>query len=175
VQKRKSTQKPRDTSTPAGATTSESVRSMVKKGNRFSKRINYDAIEGLFGSSTINGSSNKVEKLWSFDKDRDSSVDVEDGRPHKPSHVHTRSRTPGQAECPYDERHEEEDKGEMVQVLEDEGGGVGFAMRKQYEQTHNATLQQLDEAAEYEGDDTLAEDDPRYEDYNYYEAYEQEV
>ncbi|KAI0085997.1 Brf1-like TBP-binding domain-containing protein [Irpex rosettiformis] len=47
--KRKTTSnKPRDASTPHGATAAESVKNLLKKNPRYSKRINYDALRDLF-------------------------------------------------------------------------------------------------------------------------------
>ncbi|KAJ3766258.1 BRF1-domain-containing protein [Lentinula raphanica] len=40
--------KPRDTSTPHGATPAESVRNLIQKNPKYSKRINYDALKDLF-------------------------------------------------------------------------------------------------------------------------------
>ncbi|KAJ3714634.1 BRF1-domain-containing protein [Lentinula guzmanii] len=58
--RRKTTQsnKPRDTSTPHGATPAESVRSLIQKNPKYSKRINYDALKDLFvGGEPPNGRS----------------------------------------------------------------------------------------------------------------------
>ncbi|OCH87175.1 BRF1-domain-containing protein [Obba rivulosa] len=46
--RRKTNNKPRDASTPHGSTTAESVRNLIKKNPRYSKRINYDALKDLF-------------------------------------------------------------------------------------------------------------------------------
>ncbi|KAH7915131.1 BRF1-domain-containing protein [Hygrophoropsis aurantiaca] len=46
--KRKTTNKPRDESTPSGNTAAESVRNLMKKNPKYSKRINYDALKDLF-------------------------------------------------------------------------------------------------------------------------------
>ncbi|KAJ4479898.1 hypothetical protein C8R41DRAFT_869211 [Lentinula lateritia] len=45
--------KPRDTSTPHGATPAESVRNLIQKNPRYSKRINYDALKDLFVDSNV--------------------------------------------------------------------------------------------------------------------------
>jgi transcription factor IIIB subunit 2 len=47
-QRRKTSNKPRDASTPSGSTAAESVRNLIKKNPKYSKRINYDALKGLF-------------------------------------------------------------------------------------------------------------------------------
>jgi len=46
--RRKTSNKPRDSSTPSGSTAAESVRNLIKKNPKYSKRINYDALKGLF-------------------------------------------------------------------------------------------------------------------------------
>jgi transcription factor IIIB subunit 2 len=48
MQRRKTSNKPRDASTPSGSTAAESVRNLIKKNPRYSKRINYDALKDLF-------------------------------------------------------------------------------------------------------------------------------
>ncbi|EJC99509.1 uncharacterized protein FOMMEDRAFT_160578 [Fomitiporia mediterranea MF3/22] len=50
--KRKTDNKPRDSSTPAGLTAVDAVRSMIKKSAKYSRRINYEALENLFASDT---------------------------------------------------------------------------------------------------------------------------
>ncbi|KAG5634460.1 hypothetical protein H0H81_001877, partial [Sphagnurus paluster] len=46
--RRKTNNKPRDASTPHGNTAAESVRNLLKKNPKYSKRINYDALKDLF-------------------------------------------------------------------------------------------------------------------------------
>lgn len=46
--RRKTSTKPRDTSTPAGVTAAESVRNLLKKNPKYSRRINYDALKDMF-------------------------------------------------------------------------------------------------------------------------------
>lgn len=48
IQNRKSAAKPRDSSTAHGSTTAESVKNLIKKNPKYSKRINYDALKDLF-------------------------------------------------------------------------------------------------------------------------------
>jgi transcription factor IIIB subunit 2 len=50
---RKKKDKPRDASTPHGSTAAESVRNLLKKNPRYSKRINYDALKDLFVDSGL--------------------------------------------------------------------------------------------------------------------------
>ncbi|KAI0825355.1 hypothetical protein BC628DRAFT_1374738 [Trametes gibbosa] len=46
--RRKTNNKPRDASTPHGSTAAESVRNLIKKNPKYSKRINYNALKDLF-------------------------------------------------------------------------------------------------------------------------------
>ncbi|KAG6844390.1 hypothetical protein H0H87_007202 [Tephrocybe sp. NHM501043] len=46
--RRKTNNKPRDATTPHGNTAAESVRNLLKKNPKYSKRINYDALKDLF-------------------------------------------------------------------------------------------------------------------------------
>jgi transcription factor IIIB subunit 2 len=55
-QRRKTNNKPRDASTPHGSTTAESVRNLIKKNPKYSKRINYDALKDLFVDGGVPGS-----------------------------------------------------------------------------------------------------------------------
>ncbi|KAI6136878.1 BRF1-domain-containing protein [Pisolithus sp. B1] len=78
--RRKTSMKPRDESTPSGSTAAESVRNLIKKNPKYSKRINYDALKDLFvdgGSS--NPALNEKDDLYSLDdKTDDSAVVVEE-------------------------------------------------------------------------------------------------
>ncbi|KAA1477040.1 BRF1-domain-containing protein [Dentipellis sp. KUC8613] len=47
--RRKTSAKPRDASNAHGSTAAESVRTLLKKNPKYSKRINYDALKDLFG------------------------------------------------------------------------------------------------------------------------------
>ena len=48
TQRRKTTTKPRDTSTPHGTTAAESVRNLLKKNPKYSKKINYAVLDQFF-------------------------------------------------------------------------------------------------------------------------------
>ena len=48
LQRRKTNNKPRDASTPHGSTAAESVRNLIKRNPKYSKRINYNALKDLF-------------------------------------------------------------------------------------------------------------------------------
>ncbi|GJE90501.1 CYCLIN and BRF1 domain-containing protein [Phanerochaete sordida] len=72
--------KPRDAASAHGATTAESVQSLLKKNPRYSKRINYDALRDLFDGAP--GGDEKLEDaaaLWHMDDDADAGVLVEEG------------------------------------------------------------------------------------------------
>ncbi|KAF8526611.1 BRF1-domain-containing protein [Hysterangium stoloniferum] len=47
--------KPRDASSASGSTTAESVRNLVTKNKKFSRKINYSAYDSLFGGTTDTG------------------------------------------------------------------------------------------------------------------------
>ena len=64
-QRRKTTGKPRDTSTPHGTTAAESVRNLLKKNPRYSKKINYAVLDQFFKpekSSTPDGEEGEEEE-----------------------------------------------------------------------------------------------------------------
>ncbi|THG93998.1 hypothetical protein EW026_g7381 [Hermanssonia centrifuga] len=65
--------KPRDASTPHGATAAESVRNLIKKNPRYSKRINYDALKDLFdgGAANLDEKMDRDEGLWTMDPDKE--------------------------------------------------------------------------------------------------------
>lgn len=79
-QRRKSIAKPRDESTPSGRTAAESVRNLLKKNAKYSKRINYDALKDLFvdgGNPNIN--LDEKSDLYSIDDKTEEGVIVEEG------------------------------------------------------------------------------------------------
>lgn len=73
--------KPRDATTPHGATAAESVRNLIKKNPRYSKRINYDALRDLFDGA---GPSSAVDDekvrmgtgMWTMDPDKEEETGV---------------------------------------------------------------------------------------------------
>ncbi|KXN83170.1 Transcription factor IIIB 60 kDa subunit [Leucoagaricus sp. SymC.cos] len=69
--KKRRTNKPRDTTTPSGSTAAESVRNLIKKNPKYSKRINYDALKDLFVDNTTPPSFSQSLKAISDDKDED--------------------------------------------------------------------------------------------------------
>lgn len=79
-QRRKMNTKPRDATTPHGNTAAESVRNLLKKNPKYSKRINYDALKDLFvesgGSSSVAakmrlGAIKDDDDLYTFDDEKD--------------------------------------------------------------------------------------------------------
>ncbi|KAI6045085.1 BRF1-domain-containing protein [Pisolithus marmoratus] len=79
--RRKTSMKPRDESTPPASTAAESVRNLIKKNPKYSKRINYDALKDLFADgSNSNPALNEKDDLYSIDdKADDSAVVIEEG------------------------------------------------------------------------------------------------
>lgn len=74
-QRRKTNNKPRDASTPHGSTAAESVRNLIKKNPRYSKRINYDALKDLF---TDDGAAVKLSMTPAADDKDDELYYMED-------------------------------------------------------------------------------------------------
>lgn len=73
--RRKTNNKPRDASTPHGSTAAESVRNLIKKNPRYSKRINYDALKDLF---TDDGAAVKLSMTPAADDKDDELYYMED-------------------------------------------------------------------------------------------------
>ncbi|KAH9932745.1 uncharacterized protein BXZ73DRAFT_89901 [Epithele typhae] len=69
--RRKTNNKPRDASTPHGSTAAESVRNLIKKNPKYSKRINYNALKDLF---TEDGSLFQMPNAEDEDKDEDGQI-----------------------------------------------------------------------------------------------------
>ncbi|KAF9243843.1 BRF1-domain-containing protein [Melanogaster broomeanus] len=80
--RRKSITKPRDESTPSGSTAAESVRNLLKKNPKYSKRINYNALKDLFvdgGGPVLN--LDEKDDLYSIDdKSESDDMAVNEGR-----------------------------------------------------------------------------------------------
>ncbi|EMD35190.1 hypothetical protein CERSUDRAFT_116658 [Gelatoporia subvermispora B] len=85
--RRKTSNKPRDASTPHGSTAAESVRNLIKKNPKYSKRINYDALKDLFDGSSggrvktpsTPSADFKDDGLYLMDDKDDDMVVVEEG------------------------------------------------------------------------------------------------
>ncbi|KDR71547.1 hypothetical protein GALMADRAFT_102540 [Galerina marginata CBS 339.88] len=69
--RRKTNNKPRDSSSAAGETTAESVRGLLKKNPKYSKRINYDALKDLFVES--GGLPSIAASMTTGDDDKDDA------------------------------------------------------------------------------------------------------
>jgi transcription factor IIIB subunit 2 len=68
-QRRKTNTQPRDASTATGDTAAESVRNLLKKNPKYSKRINYDALKDLFVQS--GGLPSMAANMTTGDDDKD--------------------------------------------------------------------------------------------------------
>jgi transcription factor IIIB subunit 2 len=80
--RRKTNTKPRDDSIPSGNTAAESVRNLIKKNPKYSKRINYDALKDLFVDGPQAPSLDDKENLYTMDDTKDGegmTVLEEDG------------------------------------------------------------------------------------------------
>ncbi|KAK7682161.1 hypothetical protein QCA50_014748 [Cerrena zonata] len=141
--------RPRDASTPHGSTAAESVKNLLKKNPRYSKRINYDALKDLFtdtGSpapglikmSTTPGPSTPA-MLMEVEEDEDEGL--------------------------YEEKSDGEGMGNAV-VVEEGGGGVGAGP---------AAKGKGVDIIEEDGEDEDAEGSDKGEDYAEWDVYEQEV
>ncbi|KAF9524769.1 hypothetical protein CPB83DRAFT_860671 [Crepidotus variabilis] len=69
--RRKTTNKPRDSSNAAGGTAAESVRNLIKKNPKYSKRINYEALKDLFVDT--GGSRSVATNMTNGDDDKDDA------------------------------------------------------------------------------------------------------
>jgi transcription factor IIIB 90 kDa subunit len=70
-QRRKTNTQPRDASTATGDTAAESVRNLLKKNPKYSKRINYDALKDLFVQS--GGLPSMAANMTTGDDDKDDA------------------------------------------------------------------------------------------------------
>ncbi|KAF7784937.1 hypothetical protein Agabi119p4_1102 [Agaricus bisporus var. burnettii] len=79
--KKRKSNKPRDATTPSGSTAAESVRNLIKKNPKYSKRINYGALKDLFVVTNAPPSFSQSLKAISDDKDEDGlyTMSAEDG------------------------------------------------------------------------------------------------
>ncbi|PPQ64030.1 hypothetical protein CVT24_008843 [Panaeolus cyanescens] len=78
--RRKTNAKPRDASTAAGGTAAESVRNLLKKNPKYSKRINYDALKDLFVESGGLPSSRSNVSFPGDDKDDTDLFTMDDDK-----------------------------------------------------------------------------------------------
>ena len=144
-QRRKTNNKPRDASTAAGDTAAESVRNLIKKNPKYSKRINYDALKDLFVES--GGLPSIAAAMTTGDDEKDEAelytMDDEDGDGRR-------------------------------RVIVEETGSVSLKPASEAGQPQRKkgmlALQDMNVDAEEEGSDDDKDDDIGWED-----AYEQEV
>ncbi|KAG0703161.1 BRF1-domain-containing protein [Suillus ampliporus] len=79
--RRKNSTKPRDESMPSGSTAAESVRNLIKKNPKYSKRINYDALKDLFIDGPQAPSLDDKDDLYTMDdkSDGEGMIVLEEG------------------------------------------------------------------------------------------------
>lgn len=79
--RRKTSIKPRDDSMPSGNTAAESVRNLIKKNPKYSKRINYDALKDLFVDGPQAPSLDDKDNLYTIDDkgDGEGLIVLEEG------------------------------------------------------------------------------------------------
>lgn len=77
---RRKTARPRDATTPSGATVTESVQNLVKKNLKYSRRINYNALKELFVDSGGLPSLAETMTTGMDEKDDTELIQMEDGK-----------------------------------------------------------------------------------------------
>ncbi|KII84965.1 hypothetical protein PLICRDRAFT_45822 [Plicaturopsis crispa FD-325 SS-3] len=77
--RRKTSTKPRDMSTPTGSTAAESVRHLIKKNPKYSRRINYDALKDLFDPQPATDDKDDEDLIAMDDKSDGEGVIIEEG------------------------------------------------------------------------------------------------
>ncbi|KAH9475098.1 Transcription factor IIIB 60 kDa subunit [Psilocybe cubensis] len=136
--RRKTNNKPRDASSAAGDTAAESVRNLIKKNPKYSKRINYEALKDLFVN---NGSAPSIAKTMTTSDDEKDDAEL-----------YTMP----------DDDYDKTDEGEMNVIVEEEPGTVVLkpATAGKKKKGVEALLEEVDE----EASDDDKEDDMEYED-----------
>ena len=162
LQRRKGNNKPRDASTPSGSTAAESVRNLIKKNPKYSKRINYNALKDLF---TDDGST---FQMAAGDDDKEDDEDTQ---------LYTM---------------DDKSDGEGMLIVEEAGGGgVGQSRPAKSRSTSlvpnigaassgvgmavGAGDADGDDEEDAEGEEDVEEDADKEEPYAEWDAYEQEV
>lgn len=145
LQRRKTNNKPRDSSTATGDTAAESVRNLIKKNPKYSKRINYDALKDLFVES--GGLPSIAANMTTGDDDKDEA-DL------------------------YTMDDDKSDGEGMAVIVEEEAGTVALKPASETRQPRKGIMALQDMDGEREADDGTDDekDDDVWED-----AYEQEV
>ncbi|EPQ52208.1 cyclin-like protein [Gloeophyllum trabeum ATCC 11539] len=127
--RRKTDNKPRDASTPSGSTPAESVRNLIKKSSKYSKRINYDALKDLLDTNAVTNARSLDEKeddMYTMDDKSDGEgmmvVEEEGG-----GGVGSLSREPSEKRAPVlaPEAMDEEGGDEDAEGEDDDGSEKG--------------------------------------------------
>ncbi|KAF9481486.1 cyclin-like protein [Pholiota conissans] len=143
--RRKTNNKPRDSSTAAGDTAAESVRNLIKKNPKYSKRINYDALKDLFVESGGLPSAN-----ISTEDDKDDTglytIGMEDDK----------------------------SDGEVDVIVEEEPGTVALKPAVEASKPRTKGVMALEDM-DAEGEVDEGSDDDKEDDIGWEDAYEQEV
>lgn len=120
LQRRKpSANKPRDASNAHGSTAAESVRTLVTKSKKFSRKINYSAYDSLFGTNT------SAQVLGSQKSDALDDAGL----------------------CRMTPDQDDKENEEPMLVVEEEGGGVGTGAKRPSSKTANGKGSQSSAAA----------------------------
>ncbi|KAF5318909.1 hypothetical protein D9611_013659 [Ephemerocybe angulata] len=155
--RRKTTNKPRDASTAAGGSAAESVRNLIKKNPKYSKRINYDALKDLFvdGQNAPPSFSQMMRNMGGDGKD-------DDGLYVLPDDERGQSMAPG-----LDVDGKEDGDGEgVVVIVEDEAPPPIRAAGKAVAQDMDVDVDDEDDEEDAEGDEVVG---------GWEDAYEQEI
>ncbi len=157
LQRRKTNNQPRDASTPHGSTVAESVRNLIKKNPKYSKKINYNALKDLF---TDEGSSFQMPDL-SDDKDDDGHLYTMDDKDDEAGMLIV----------------EEEGGGGVGQVRATKSRSASLVPAVAPAAVKSAALDDIPEGDEEdaEGEDDIEEDAEKDDAYGEWDVYEQEV
>lgn len=148
LQRRKTGNKPRDATTPHGTSAAESVRNLIKKNPKYSKRINYDALKDLF----VDGGG-----LPSFTANMSTGNDDKDD-----ADLYTMG--------------DDKSDGEGMVIIEEEGGTVAVAPRLPSASGQKGAAGLADRGdADADGDMDEGSDDDKGDDIGWEDVYEQEV
>lgn len=146
--RRKTNTRPRDASTATGDTAAESVRNLLKKNPKYSKRINYDALKDLFVQS--GGLPSMAANMTTGDDDKDEEeLYIMD-----------------------DDKSDGEGVRMPTVIVEDEPGTVVSAPVKEPGKSRKKGVLALEDA---DMDDEGSDDDKDDDGMGWEEAYEQEI
>ncbi|TFK91012.1 hypothetical protein K466DRAFT_516162 [Polyporus arcularius HHB13444] len=155
--RRKTNNQPRDASTPHGSTVAESVRNLIKKNPKYSKKINYNALKDLF---TDEGSSFQMPDMGD-DKDDDGHLYTMDDKDDEAGMLIV----------------EEEGGGGVGQVRSTKSRSASLVPAVAPAAVKSAALDDIPEGDEEdaEGEDDIEEDAEKDDAYGEWDVYEQEV